>query len=108
MKFGILKYKLKIKDMKNEEILNKTISTNDKVVLDYTDARSDEYQVVLSSSPKIKLTQVEEIEEKEDNTTAKGTLPKTGTTYFIIAFLGIIVIAIIFTFVKVKSYKDIG
>lgn len=32
-----LKYKLKIKDMKNTELLNKTIATNEKVVLTYKD-----------------------------------------------------------------------
>ena len=60
-----LKYKLKIKDMKNETLLNKTISTNQKVVLTYKDSVSQDYTVTLDSSPKIKL------QEKEQSSTRK-------------------------------------
>ena len=55
-----LKYKLKIKDMKNEQLLNKTISTNEKVILTYKDTDSKDYTVILSSSPKIQLSEVKE------------------------------------------------
>lgn len=55
-----LKYKLKIKDMKNEQLLNKTIATNEKVVLTYKDTDSKDYTVILSSSPKIQLSEIKE------------------------------------------------
>ena len=55
---AILKYKLKIKDMKNEDLLEKTIATNEKVVLTYTDVDAKNYTITLSSSPKIQLSKV--------------------------------------------------
>jgi len=55
-----LKYKLKIKDMENTELLEKTIATNEKVVLTYKDTETKDYTVELTSSPKIKLTEVKE------------------------------------------------
>ena len=56
-----LKYKLKIKDMQNTDLLKKTIATNEKVVLTYKDTKSKDYTVELTSSPKIQLS-----EEKEE------------------------------------------
>lgn len=62
-----LKYKLKIKDMKNEKLLNKTISTNQKVVLTYKDTDSKDYTVELTSSPQIQLSEVKENQNKEES-----------------------------------------
>lgn len=70
-----LKYKLKIKDMKNEQLLNKTIATNEKVVLTYKDTDSNDYTVTLSSSPKIQLSEV-----KEELTATISYDPTTETT----------------------------
>lgn len=82
-----LKYKLKLKDMNNKELLDKVISTNEKVVLTYNDNENKEYEAILESSPKIKLTEikqnvnennVEDNTTKKDNTIAKAELPNTG------------------------------
>ena len=70
-----LKYKLKIKDMKNEELLNKTIATNEKVVLTYKDTNSKDYTVELTSSPKIQLSEV-----KQELTATVSYDPTTTTT----------------------------
>lgn len=72
---AILKYKLKIKDMKNTDILNKTIATNEKVVLTYKDTESKDYTVELTSSPKIQLSEV-----KEELTATVTYDPTTNTT----------------------------
>ena len=70
-----LKYKLKIKDMKNTNLLNKTIATNEKVVLTYKDTNSKDYTVELTSSPKIQLSEV-----KEELTATVTYNPTTNTT----------------------------
>lgn len=70
-----LKYKLKIKDMKNTDLLNKTIATNEKVVLTYKDTESKDYTVELTSSPKIQLSEV-----KEELTATVSYDPTTTTT----------------------------
>lgn len=70
-----LKYKLKIKDMKNEQLLNKTIATNEKVVLTYKDTNAKDYTVTLSSSPKIQLSEI-----KEELTATVSYDPTTKTT----------------------------
>lgn len=70
-----LKYKLKIKDMKNTNLLNKTIATNEKVVLTYKDKDSKDCTVELTSSPKIQLSEV-----KEGLTATVTYNPTTNTT----------------------------
>lgn len=75
-----LKYKLKIKDMKNTKLLNKTIATNEKVVLTYKDTASKNYTVTLTTSPKIKLTEV-----KEELTATVSYNPTTETTKNVVA-----------------------
>lgn len=108
-----LKYKLKMKDMQNTALLNKVISTNEKVVLTYQDIEDKDYTVTLTTSPSIKLSEVKEVtppaknEEKKDNTTAPGNLPQTGFKTTIIASLIVISIIAICTYTKSKNYKDI-
>lgn len=70
-----LKYKLKIKNMKNTDLLNKTIATNEKVVLTYKDTELNDYTVELTSSPKIQLSEV-----KEELTATVTYDPTTNTT----------------------------
>lgn len=67
-------YKLKIKDMNIESLLNKTINTNEKVVLDYSDSNNATYNVILDSSPKIKLTNTENLLNEDEQVEN----PKTG------------------------------
>jgi hypothetical protein len=99
-----LKYKLKIKNMQNTELLNKTISTNEKVVLTYKDTDSKDYTVTLTSSPKIQLSKAE---ETKDTTTATGTLPQTGVGIgLVITIIGLIGVGIIIYF-KNNKIKDI-
>ncbi len=75
-----LKYKLKIKDMQNSELLNKTISTNEKVVLTYKDVNNKDYTLELTSSPKIQLSEV-----KEELTATVSYNPSTNTTESVVA-----------------------
>lgn len=105
-----LKYKLKIKDMKNENLLNKTIATNKKVVLTYKDTEAKDYTVTLSSSPKIKLSEVKVVNPstpKKDTTTAPGKMPQTGIySAVIIATIAVAGIGIA-TFKKYRNLRDI-
>ena len=74
-----LQYKLKIKDMKNEELLDKVISTNEKVVLTYQDIGAQEYTVELTSSPKISLEEIKD-ENNNDNNNDNGNNDNNGIT----------------------------
>lgn len=120
-----LKYKLKIKDMKNSNLLNKTISTNEKVVLTYKDTDSKDYTVTLSSSPKIQLSEVKEestntkkdnpvkensVQEnskEKDNTIASATLPKAGKSMVIVALALVVLLALMVAYFKYNKLKDI-
>ena len=75
-------YKLKLKQMNNKNLLNKVINTNEKVVLNYTDSTSTQKEVILTSSPSIKLTEVKDIEVPVEN-------PPTGL-YISIGIFGVI------------------
>lgn len=97
-----IKYKLKLKDMNNETLLNKVINTNEKVVLDYSDREGNTYNVVLDSSPSIKLTNIENIVNYEDETTEN---PKTGLKDYMIIITGLLTcIGIIIYKLKKKKY----
>ena len=119
-----LKYKLKIKDMKNEQLLNKTISTNEKVVLTYKDTNSKDYTLILSSSPKIQLSELKEelnttvnsnqstetvnnVDNKDNTIIASGKLPQTGINITIIFVILLIAIISLIIYKKYNSYKDI-
>ena len=106
-----LRYKLKIKDMKNEQLLNKTIATNEKVVLMYKDTDSKDYTVTLSSSPKIQLTEVKEESNAAINNDptikATGILPNAGVSIKILFIIVLIILFSIITYKKYNSYKDI-
>lgn len=92
-----ISYKLKLKDMNNKELLNKVISTNEKVVLKYKDSSTVEHEVILTSSPSIKLIEVQSVEETVEN-------PPTG----LYISLGILIVAIVggvtFILSKKKNY----
>ena len=112
-----LKYKLKIKDMQNEELLNKTIATNEKVVLTYKDLEDKDYTVTLTSSPKIQLTEVKEDESEKNNSGAvdtndptiapNKTLPNTGLSIAIIGSVLLVVISGVSLLAKYKTFKDV-
>lgn len=117
-----LKYKLKLKDMKNTKILNRTISTNEKVVLTYKDNEDKDYTVTLSSSPQIQLTEVKEEKEQQENntleennikidnndkTTSTGRLPQTGVSIAIIIVIAIMAICGFIWYLQYNKYKDI-
>jgi len=70
-----LQYKLKIKNMKNEELLNKVISTSEKTEIKYVNHLGAETTAVLTSCPKIKLSEI-----KEELTATVSYDPTTETT----------------------------
>ncbi|MBE5819935.1 MAG: hypothetical protein E7310_03875 [Clostridiales bacterium] len=72
---AILKYKLKLKNMSNSELINKTIATNEKIELTYKNSEQKDCSAVLESSPKIKL-----IEIKEDLIATVSYNPTSNTT----------------------------
>ena len=116
-----LEYTLKIDNMKNDNLLNKTIATNEKVEITYEDAEGKDYTATLTSSPSIQLTnkQEEQKDEKNDNdeinnqkkpddTTANGNIPQTGVNAIILVGISIIVMAVvIIMYKKYNEYKDI-
>ena len=129
-----LQYKLKIKDMKNDELLNKVISTNEKVVLTYQDIDAKEYTVDLTSSPKISLTEIKDENNNQNNnnnndnnvvtdnsgnnngtdkttikdkTTADGKIPQTGESMLIGISIVAVIIGTVCIYIKSRRYRDI-
>lgn len=108
-----LKYKLKIKNMENTELLNKTIATNEKVVFTYQDSDTKEHEVILESSPKIKLAEVKKTEntngskKDDDKTTAPGTIPQTGVNITIALSIIVVIAVSIVIYKKYSDLKDI-
>lgn len=100
---GTLQYTLKLKDMENENLLEKTISTNEKIVLQYKDINEKEYTVTLSSSPQVKLSQI----VQEDTTTAPTEIPQTGQNIFAGVLIITILIILIISYIKARKYKNI-
>ena len=94
-----LKYKLKLKDMNNSGLINKVIATNEKVVLKYKDTKDTEHTIVLDSSPKI------ELKELEDDTVATTSLSQTGETVLIVTTVSILAVAAVITWRRYKNLK---
>ena len=105
-----LKYNLKIKDMNNKNLLNKTIPTNEKVVLIYNDIENEKYTVTLESSPKIQLSEVKEpIKDNndDDSTVAKGELPQTGVGIGLVSAIIILCSISIIWYFRCNKMKEI-
>ena len=100
-----LRYKLKIKDMKNQELLNKTIVTNEKVVLTYKDIESKDYMVTLSSSPRIQLVELKN--DEKDPTIANGKIPQAGQNITIVLMIATTLVVGIIMYKKYQKYKGI-
>lgn len=103
-----ISYKLKLKNMSNKNLLNKVISTNEKVVLNYTDSSSIAHEVVLESSPSVKLVKVEEPKKdeetpKEDNKETTVENPNTGL-YVSFTVVGLIAFGVAVITFKKKNY----
>lgn len=119
-KVAVLKYKLKIKNMKNKELLDKVIATNEKVEVTYKDYELKEYIVQLTDSPKVKLSAIKQEENKTNNvndnnkenntidtTIASGEIPQTGARIEAIIIIAFVIMIILFTYLKIKKYKDV-
>lgn len=131
-----VRYKLKLNNMNNTSLLNKTIATNERVVLTYQDVEDENYTVTLSSSPQIQLVeeQKEEITINNgnnninnnvnnnpssnsntptsitgnlDNTKATGVLPQTGVSATAIVVGGILGCIVLLGYRKYQQYRDI-
>ena len=99
-----ISYKLKLKENASTKILDKVINTNEKVVLNYTDSTSTEKEVILTSSPSIKLVKVDEPTTPEENVEEVVENPPTGL-YVSLSLLSILVIGIIgFIGLRRKNY----
>ena len=108
-----LKYKLKIKDMQNGQLLEKTISTNDKVVLTYKDKENRDFEVLLNSSPQIKLSE-KGIDDPVvtppggDPTIAPfSVLPNTGLGIILMGCIALVLICGIGGLAKYHKLKDV-
>ena len=89
-----------------QNYLNKTIATNQKVVLTYTDKDNKNYTVELTTSPKIQLTEIKEKADANntiDDTIATKKMPQTGES--IIAIVAIVAVVGIVGFAFYKSNK---
>lgn len=109
-----LTYTLKIKDMKNTDLLEKTIDINEKIETNYINYLDESTVVVSTDSPKIKLSEVKEQQPVEtpedagkDDTTIKGDIPQTGENIAIILGLAVMAISLLIIVVKYRKYKEI-
>ncbi len=118
-----LQYKLKIKDINNDELIDKVISTSDKTEISYTDNTNKTITATSTSNPQIKLSKIAQNDQeqkddkkpenssqtdntKEDKTIAKGKLPYTGKI-IIIEIFSILCIVTIIIAIRYRKLRDI-
>lgn len=81
-----LKYKLKMKNMNNMELLNYVMKTNEKVELSYKDSSLQSYTETITTSPSVQLEEVigtgknEENENKEETKITSSITKKDDKT----------------------------
>ena len=103
---------------KNSSIYNKEIATNEKIVLTYKDTNQKDYSVTLSSSPKIKLAEIQKptttttqgattLPKSKDPTVANKILPDTGGHILIISSILLAIILIAIGIIQNHKYKDV-
>lgn len=98
----VVQYKIKIKDKDNSNLINKVTPTNEKVILTYKDFNSEEHEVILDSSPKIKMLKNEQV--VQDNTVKDSSLPATGNSFEIIIA---IIATVVISYILWKSSKKV-
>ena len=90
-----VQYTLKLKENYDSSIVNKLLDTNEKVDITYTDFNGEEQDDTSDVTPVLKLTEPPAI------------LPHAGSTTILIA-VGVVTIGLlIFSFIKLKTYKNI-
>ena len=101
-----LEYTLKIKNMNNEELIDKEITISDRVELSYTDYLGEVKEAETESSPTLELTRNSsdtnnggQNSNQDDDTTAE--------TIFIISIIALLTLIIIIGLIKLKKVKDI-
>lgn len=108
-----LQYKLKIKDMKNANLIDKVINTNEKITVTYSDEEDTQYEIMLSTSPQIQLVKIKENPEVVDPQPGADTsqsdriLPDTGENIIYITSTIVLLLIGIVTFKKIRDMKDI-
>ncbi|MCL2085765.1 hypothetical protein FWH09_02425, partial [Candidatus Saccharibacteria bacterium] len=55
---AVLRYTLTLRDMNDESLIDRTFSTNERVVLNYEDDDGDPHTVILDNSPSVRLVRV--------------------------------------------------
>ena len=90
-----VQYTLKLKEDFDSSIVDKLLDTNDKVDITYTDFNGEQQDDTSDVTPVLKLSE------------PPATLPHAGTTTILIT-LGLLSIGLlIFSFVKLKAYKNL-
>ena len=90
-----VQYTLKLKEDFDSSIVDKLLDTNDHVDISYTDFNGEQKQDTSDVTPVLKLTE------------PPATLPHAGTTTILIA-AGVVTIGLlIFSFIKLKTYKNL-
>ena len=90
-----VQYTLKLKENYDSSIVNKLLDTNEKVDITYTDFNGEEQDDTSDVTPVLKLTEPPAI------------LPHAGSTTILIAVSVVTIGLLIFSFIKLKTYKNI-
>ena len=108
---SILEYKLKIKDMKNTQLLNKIINISEKTEFTYTNYLNEDKSKTITSSPQIQLVEIVNPVQPEsndkDDTIAPEKLPYTGLKITLICIIVAVIIGAVLALLKYSKLKDI-
>ena len=94
-KTATVQYTLKLKEDFDSEIVDKLLDTNDKVDITYTDFNGEDKDNSSDVTPVLKLSE------------PPAVLPHAGTTTILISLGVLSIILLIFSFKKLKDYKNV-
>ena len=94
-KTATVQYTLKLKEDFDSEIVDKLLDTNDKVDITYTDFNGENKDNSSDVTPVLKLSE------------PPAVLPHAGTTTILISLGVLSIILLIFSFKKLKDYKNV-
>ena len=102
---------MKIKDMKNTQLLNKIINISEKTEFTYTNYLNEDKSKTITSSTQIQLVEIVNPVQPEsndkDDTIAPEKLPYTGLKITLICIIVAVIIGAVLAHLKYSKLKDI-
>lgn len=101
-----LEYKLVLKKDYDTNILNKVITTNENVTINYLNEENQKKEFAVKDSPQVKINSASQNEQnKKDNTIATTNIPNAGKKIILLVVIILMILIIIIQKINFKRFE---